>query len=385
MSILSNNSMWMNALLEEFCIDDTLTTSVHIVMHFLLKAVPEWTKFIVLQKQRKCHFRMPLCYEEWITNYLDTDFFIHFRMIKSTYFKLTTAIGKELTVKKYRGGFEIIPLEKEILITLWYLAKGETLVSISDRFNVSVSKAFYITMKIIKVICSLMPIYIKWPNAEDCEQIANDFQQRCNYPDVIGAIDGCHITCKIPKEQHDSYQDRKFCHSITLQGVCISSRLFTNISVGYPGSVHDARILRESDLGKICETNCFNLFYGRYHLVGDSAYPLRSWLITPYRNTGIMPLQRKHNYAHSVTRVVIENTFGMLKGRWRILNFVNVYTIEKAIDIITACCILHNFCLLTCDIYEVDVTSSEHDSCDTYIGRRDREGARKRDLISQTL
>lgn len=61
--------------------------------------------------------------------------------------------------------------------------------------------------------------------------------------DVLGAIDGCHIRCKIPKQQHDSYQDRKFDHSITLQGICTADRLFRNISVGCPGSVHDARVI----------------------------------------------------------------------------------------------------------------------------------------------
>lgn len=43
---------------------------------------------------------------------------------------------------------------------------------------------------------------------------------------------------------------------------------------------------------------------------------------------------------------MIENTFGIRKGRWRILNHVDVYTINKSVDIIKACCVLHNFCLL---------------------------------------
>lgn len=59
---------------------------------------------------------------------------------------------------------------------------------------------------------------------------------------VIGAIDGCHFRCKIPVAQHDSYQDRKFQHSISMQAICDANMIITNISVGFPGSVHDARV-----------------------------------------------------------------------------------------------------------------------------------------------
>lgn len=51
----------------------------------------------------------------------------------------------------------------------------------------------------------------------------------------------------------------------------------------------------------------------------------------------------------SKSRVVIENVFGLLKGRWRCLIYVNTYSIKKCIKIITACCVLHNFCYLIGD------------------------------------
>lgn len=60
--------------------------------------------------------------------------------------------------------------------------------------------------------------------------------------DVIGAIDVCHIAIKAPEAQQDSYLNRKFFHSINLQGICPARKLFTNIFVGFPGSAHDARV-----------------------------------------------------------------------------------------------------------------------------------------------
>jgi hypothetical protein len=38
-------------------------------------------------------------------------------------------------------------------------------------------------------------------------------------PDVIGAIDGCHIPIKTPRENDSEYINRKGFHSLQLQAV----------------------------------------------------------------------------------------------------------------------------------------------------------------------
>lgn len=44
--------------------------------------------------------------------------------------------------------------------------------------------------------------------------------------------------------------------------------------------------------------------------------------------------------------------FGILKSRWRILQFINVNSVIKAVRIITACCVLHNFCYVNQDHWQ---------------------------------
>lgn len=51
-------------------------------------------------------------------------------------------------------------------------------------------------------------------------------------------------------------------------------------------------------------------------------------------------------------RVVIENTFGLLKRRWRRLDFILVRNLETMGRIIEVCCILHNFCMFHNDYLE---------------------------------
>lgn len=173
---------------------------------------------------------------------------------------------------------------------------------------------------------------------------------------VIGAIDGSHFTVKPPAEQQDSYIDRKLNKSVIMQGICTSNKLFTNVNVGFPGRLHDARIFVNSNLyQKIEGEGQEALFYSnKYHLLGDSAYPNLGWLICPFKDYGNLSARhRRFNYALSKARVCIEHAFGLLKGRWRRLLYINTTDMNQASKIILACCVLHNFCILNDDYLEV--------------------------------
>ena len=90
------------------------------------------------------------------------------------------------------------------------------------------------------------------------------------YVQAVGAIDGSHVRIKCPPALHDQYINRKLDYSIQCQGVCDSNHKFLDICVGYPGSVHDTRVMYNSPL-----------YYRRlypppgYYLLGDGGYPCR--------------------------------------------------------------------------------------------------------------
>lgn len=127
---------------------------------------------------------------------------------------------------------------------------------------------------------------------------------------MIGAIDGSYIPIITPAGKiRYTYSNRHTKTSMTLQGICDSKRTFLDVSIGCSGKMHDARVLQYSDINLQLPNICEN----QYHILGDEAYPLRPWLLTPYRNTGILtPEQRNYNYHLSATRVRIENAFGLL-------------------------------------------------------------------------
>ena len=78
-------------------------------------------------------------------------------------------------------------------------------------------------------------------------------------------------------------------------------------------------------------------------LIGDSAYPLSSWLMKPFaHNSNLTPSQRSFNYHLSRARILVENAFGRLKARWRRLMKRNDMNIDTIPCVVTACCILRN-------------------------------------------
>ena len=51
-------------------------------------------------------------------------------------------------------------------------------------------------------------------------------------------------------------------------------------------------------------------------ILGDSAYPLQSWLMKPYREVrGVTREQIAFNHRLSQARMTVERSFGRLKGR----------------------------------------------------------------------
>lgn len=69
--------------------------------------------------------------------------------------------------------------------------------------------------------------------------------------------------------------------------------------------------------------------------------------MTPITDAAEGTPQAKYTTIHGKARVVIENTFGRLKNRWRCLSKDRTlhYTPERCASIIMACSVLHNLAL----------------------------------------
>jgi hypothetical protein len=157
---------------------------------------------------------------------------------------------------------------------------------------------------------------IKWPSLNDVSKVEKEFKSLANFPGVIGAIDGCHIKIRAPSDHQKDYLDRNMNHTINLLAVCDANKKFLYVYSGFPGSAHDQRVFKHSPPGIKLEDDYISVCYSnRYHIIGDSAFAIKQYIMVPYRDTGNLDAkQLNFNTKLSMTRRVIENTFGWLKG-----------------------------------------------------------------------
>lgn len=126
-----------------------------------------------------------------------------------------------------------------------------------------------------------------------------------NFSTVLGAIYGTHIAINAPKNYPKTYVNRKGFFAIILQGICREDLRFIYCVARWHRSCHDARVLNNTDIWENGLRVC-----GNGNFLGNGAYLLRKWLLTPYRDTErLTPHKRNYNCCHSGTRLTVERAF----------------------------------------------------------------------------
>nr|CAI5846438.1 unnamed protein product [Callosobruchus analis] len=267
------------------------------------------------------------------------DILVPIDTISNTYM-VSDEVKRNKVLPVHKDGRKKISARKAVLMTIWYLSNTDTFREISKIFNVTKSSAHRVIRKIVQFLSQKSKSYMKWPNSQRLNIVREGFRKMIN--GVVRAIDGCHINIKKPREDAPSYCNRMAKYSILIQGVCDHNKKFIDLLVGEAGSIHDARLLKRSSLYE----KCVKGFLQRDFLLGDSAYPCLNWSIPPFRDNGnLTPNQREFNYRHSATRIKIENAFGALKGKFRLLKRFDNENIMFMVECIVAAAVIHNICI----------------------------------------
>lgn len=202
----------------------------------------------------------------------------------------------------------------------------------------------------------LYPEFIKIPvSRRRLVETTQGFQEITALPNICGAMDGTTVKLhKLPSDiiNPSMYHSRHGYPSILLQVVADHKKIFWDVCVKAPGGFDDATHFRDSLLynrlisGDIVWDKVINVRgqHVRPYIVGDWCYPLLSFLLTPFswNRTG-SPAQNAFDEGLMKGRKMVEEAIGLLKGRWKILQDLNV-GLNHAPQTIVACCVLHNLC-----------------------------------------
>lgn len=150
--------------------------------------------------------------EDWIES---------FKMKKETFRYICDMLRKTLQPKANPlTNRKSVQVEEQVAICIYYLGCCAELRVIGEIFGYAKSTIWKCVRKVCQGIVNiLLPIWIKMPNACECETQSQLFEQRTGLPQIIGAIDGSHIPITPPKEGYSDFLNRKGWPSINLQAL----------------------------------------------------------------------------------------------------------------------------------------------------------------------
>ncbi|GLT75951.1 hypothetical protein SLA2020_476400 [Shorea laevis] len=270
-----------------------------------------------------------------------------FRMGKSTFEmiceELNSVIAKEDTALR-----NAIPVKQRVAVCIWRLATGEPLRLVSKRFGLGISTCHKLVLEVCTAIRTvLMPKYLQWPEEYDLRKIKDEYESISGIPNVVGSMYTTHIPIIAPKISVAAYfnkrhteRNQKTSYSITVQGVVDPRGVFTDVCIGWPGSMNDDQVLEKSAL---CQRANSGLLKGVW-IVGNSGYPLMDWVLVPYTQQNLTWTQHAFNEKIGEIQRVAKDAFARLKGRWSCLQKRTEVKLQDLPVVLGACCVLHNIC-----------------------------------------
>ena len=98
---------------------------------------------------------------------------------------------------------------------LWFLATPSEYRTISHLFGIGRSTVCCIIHETVRAILKvLLKKYISFLLGNQLQNVIQGFEDKCNFPQCAGAIDGSHIPIQAPKLNHTDYYNRKGWYSI---------------------------------------------------------------------------------------------------------------------------------------------------------------------------
>ncbi|XP_070157474.1 uncharacterized protein [Polyergus mexicanus] len=308
----------------------------------------------------------------------------HFRMTLTTYNRLEQRLAPilqgDIGVKSH------IPIRKQLLATLWLLATPDSYRSVGERFDISKSSLSVSFMRVVQALNDIAADIVQWPRGDRLATVKQKFQTLSVLPDIIGAVDGTHISIKQSYKDSLSYKTYKKKYAVTLQAIYDSELVFLDCFTGYPGSVGDIRVFRNSDLWSEVQRDRQLYFPNEEYIIGDKAYPVLRWCISAFRDRGnLTAAQKRFNDILSKVRQVIERAFSLLKGRFWRLKHLDMNRIDMIPFVIIACTVLHNICLERLDEnieeYILEGRENEVHAVQDPVADEDDAGVAKRNYL----
>lgn len=244
---------------------------------------------------------------------------------------------------------------ERLALTLHYLATGQSFRSLQFIFRIPQNTISEIIPPVLDAIWSVLKDeYVRTPSTvEEWLEVAEGFEQQWNFPHCLGAVDGKHVVMVAPPNSGSVYFNYKHTHSIVLMAICDANYKFLYVDSGCNGRISDGGVYRKCSFPTALESGTLHwpdpiaLPGGDvdvpYVIVADDAFALSLNMMKPFPGNFLSPSKRIFNYRLSRARRVIENAFGIMSAKFRVLLSPILLDAAKTRKVTLACCALHNF------------------------------------------
>ena len=303
----------------------------------------------------------------WATvwnNYSDARFKKTFRVTRATFLYILSHIRHRLDRQTVTE--EPISPELRLALCLYRVGRGDYYFTFAEMSGLGVSSACTIVQEVSQALVDCMwsksiPHYMP-KSEEDFKNKIVDMEELWQFPCCWAAVHCCHIPMKCPPgglESCKEYHNFKNFYSIVLMALVDSHYRFVWASCGFPGNSHNALVFKSTDLWRRIQEGYIPQMGKSIDdviippvIVGDSAFPMCTWLMKPFTNATLSPEQRNLNYRLSWARMVTEGAYGQLEGRWRVLLRKCESSRDQVCTATLACVVLHNICINRGDYFK---------------------------------
>lgn len=258
------------------------------------------------------------------------------------------------------------PIELLVLGSLRYLGRGWTFDDIEEATAISeeVHRVFFHQFVLVGSTV-LYPRYVIMPHtAEEAAMHTGEFEE-AGYPGCVGSSDATHVTMeKCEHRLRNNHLGGKSSLTTRTYNLTVNHRRkILHSTGGGPGRWNDKTLVLFDDFirgirhGEHLKDVEFELFerggngevvtvrYTGGYVIVDNGYLRWSITVPPFKVTDKITEVRWSKWLESM-RKDVECTFGIMKGRFRILKTgIRVHGVEVADQIWLTCCALHNWLL----------------------------------------
>ena len=302
----------------------------------------------------------------------EDEFLFAFRITRESFFLLLDEMQNKVAFISTSKSSHSRPISFQLLVFLYRIGRegpagGPS--TIAAYFGIGKGSVKNYVRRVVEALHEIKDSVVYWPDCQERKEM-RDRLSAYGFRHIVGIIDGTLIGLNFrPEAFHECYFSRKSMYALNVMIVCDDRKRIIYYNAGWPGSTHDNRVFRNTDL----YINRGKYFSHREYLLGDSAYSASAIMVQAFKKEvgqADLPANNKFfNTKLAQVRIASEHCIGILKGRFCCLKKNNIRVkksvkeVKELVDLIGACVVMHNLLIN----YDDDIPLSWYEDIDDEI------------------